>query len=83
MIPSVQFDEIKRGFSIPLSSWLRHELFNLFQNAIIEKSSINHFDIEKKELTKIIENHKNKDIDHKWPIFTIFALFNWRNNQKA
>tara|TARA_Y100001958_G_C21248503_1_gene581331 strand:- start:1109 stop:2983 length:1875 start_codon:yes stop_codon:yes gene_type:complete len=83
MIPSVQFDEIKRGFSIPLSSWLKHELFNLFQNAIIEKSSINHFDIEKKELTKIIENHKNKDIDHKWPIFTIFALFNWRNNQQA
>ena len=83
MMPSVQFDEIKRGFSIPLSSWLRHELFNLFQNAIIEKSSINHFDIEKKELTKIIENHKNKDIDNKWPIFTIFALFNWRNNQQA
>ena len=83
MIPSVRFDELKRGFTIPLSSWLKHELFNLFQNAILDKSSINHFDIEKKELTKLIDNHKNNNIDNKWPIFTIFSLFKWRNNQQV
>ena len=83
MIPSVRFDELKRGFTIPLSSWLRHELFNLFQSAIINKSSIDYFDMEKKELTKLMVNHKIKDIDHKWPIFTIFALLKWRNNQQV
>ena len=79
-IPSVRFDDLKKGFSIPLSLWLRHELFNSFQNAIINKSSLDYFGMEKKELTKLMDNHKNKCFDHKWPIFTIFALSMWRKH---
>ena len=79
-IPLVRFDDLKKGFSIPLSLWLRHELFNSFQNAIINKSSLDYFGMEKKELTKLMDNHKNKCFDHKWPIFTIFALSMWRKH---
>ncbi len=82
-VPSVQFDGIKRGFSIPLSAWLKTELFKPINDTIMHSSNIDYFDIEVNEMEKIFDSHLNDDIDNKWPIFTIYSLFNWRSNQSV
>jgi len=28
----------------------------------------------------MLNSHKNKKNDFKWPIFTLFSLFSWRKN---
>ena len=80
-VPSVEFDDIKRGFSIPLTKWLKTELFKPINDAIMHSPSIDYFDLEVNEMKNIFDSHLNDGIDNKWPIFTIYSLFNWRNNQ--
>ena len=51
-------------------------------DVIIDKNLIQYFGLNENELKKIITEHRN-GTDHKWPIFTIFSLFSWKNNLSA
>ncbi len=67
-------DKFKRGFSVPLDKWLREQLKQPVYDTLLSDSFITTFDIDKEKLQNILNVHKSKKADMKWPIFTLYAL---------
>lgn len=70
----------KKGFSIPMANWLRKGLKKKFKEVLMDDNSIDHFGLNKHMLEKLLIDHEEHRKDNKWPIFTIYSLFIWRNN---
>ncbi len=79
-IPSLPLNTEKKGFSVPLQKWIAEDLIDHFSQVLLDVNSINYFGMNAKEITKLLEEHKNYNFDHKWPIFTIFSIFSWKSN---
>ena len=76
-IPSVKEEAEKKGFSIPLSGWLRQGLKDTVRDQILH-SNLSDFGFEKKAVEKMLNNHFEAKADLKWPIFTLYALTRFR-----
>lgn len=72
-IPQMQDDNVKRGFSIPLSDWIRADLKGVFETTLLE-GNLSNFGFDKKILQNMLKTHHSKEQDLKWPLFTLFAL---------
>lgn len=72
-IPQMQDDNIKRGFSIPLSDWIRQYLKPVFETTLLEGNSSD-FGLDKKVVQKMLETHNSKQQDLKWALFTLYSL---------
>ena len=81
-IPRSPIDNIKRGFSIPLTQWLKQDLKDYFNDILIDKNCIDYFCMNKTSIEILMKNHLESSRDNKWPIFTLYSLFNWKNNLK-
>ena len=81
-IPKSPIDDVKRGFSIPLTKWLTSDLRDSFKNVLLDKKSIEYFDMNTKSIETLMNNHLQFKEDNKWQIFTLFSLFSWKNNLK-
>lgn len=81
-LPQSPIDDVKKGFSIPLSKWIREQLKETFEDSILQEHVLNNFGFSKPAVEKMMKDHLEKKIDHKWPIFTIFALAKWKDNLK-
>lgn len=79
-IPEIQINKIKKGFSMPLTNWLQNDLMEPFSDILMDKTVAYDFGIDQKEIELMLNSHKNKKNDFKWPIFTLFSLFSWRKN---
>ena len=79
-LPNAPIDNIKRGFSVPISDWIKKDLKDKFNEVLHDDSMIQYFGFNKKEISKMLDAHHNNKIDAKSPIFTLFSLFNWKNN---
>ena len=78
--PNIRTDQLKKGFSVPLSKWLREDLFKPISEVLLDNSLNDHFGLNKKELKKMLEDHYASKSDKKWPLFTIYSLFQWKKN---
>ena len=72
LIPSVPDDNVKRGFSVPLSDWIRNGLQEVFQDRL-NASSLQTYGINNNAVNKMLQTHKNGQ-SLKWPLFTLYAL---------
>ncbi len=72
-IPSVKEETNKKGFSIPLSGWLRQDLKEVVKGRLMD-SDLSKFGLEKKGVEKMLHHHFEGKGDLKWPIFTLYAL---------
>ncbi|MGO3183449.1 MAG: asparagine synthase (glutamine-hydrolyzing) [Aequorivita sp.] len=72
-IPSIKEETVKKGFSIPLSGWLRQDLKETVRNQILQ-SDMADFGFERKAVEKMLHHHFEEKADLKWPIFTLYAL---------
>ena len=79
-LPKIPINKTKKGFSIPLTNWLQNDLMKHFSAVLMDKSMAHDFGIDQKEIELMLNSHKNKKNDYKWPIFTLFSLFSWRKN---
>jgi len=79
-LPNPPIDEVKRGFTIPLSKWLREDLKEVVGNSIFDAKFLTTFSINKNNLQKIWDSHQKGEKDYKWPIFTIYSLQQWHQN---
>ena len=66
-------DGIKRGFSIPLTSWLQGDLSEKFKQNIASKIAVFDF-LNPKATTEMLETHLRGEEDLKWPLFTLYSL---------
>lgn len=82
LIHQSPIDNRKRGFSIPLTQWLKEDLKNPVRHQIFNELFINAFNISSSELKLIWEEHQNGIKDHKWLIFSLYSLAIWFRNLK-
>jgi asparagine synthase (glutamine-hydrolysing) len=79
-IPNAPINNVKRGFSIPLSKWLREELKTPVYTVIFNADFLARFQISRENLVKVWEEHQNNQKDHKWFIFTLYSLAKWNQS---
>ncbi|WP_223033963.1 asparagine synthase (glutamine-hydrolyzing) [Hanstruepera marina] len=72
-IPSIPNETVKKGFSIPLSSWIRKDLKTVFSERLLEGDAVK-FGFEKKAIESMLQDHIQEKGDFKWPLFTLYAL---------
>ncbi|GGW60294.1 asparagine synthase (glutamine-hydrolysing) [Winogradskyella epiphytica] len=72
-IPSVPMETVKKGFSIPLSGWLREDLKTLFTERLLD-ADLTSFGFERHAIEQMLQRHADKKQDFKWPLFTLYAL---------
>lgn len=76
-IPMVNEEAVKKGFSIPLTAWLRQDLKETVSEQLL-LSDLSDFGFEKKAVEKMLHHHFEGKEDLKWPIFTLYALTRFR-----
>ena len=80
VVPNAPIDKQKKGFSIPLSDWLRKQLKEPFEDTLFSKSFIESFNISETELQKVWKEHQSQKRDRKWVLFTLYSLAKWKEN---
>jgi len=71
--PQVPKETVKKGFSVPLSKWIREDLKNSFSTTLLEgKSEL--YGFNKNEIEKMLQAHNELKEDLKWPLFTLLSL---------
>ena len=73
-LPESPIDQRKRGFSIPLTQWIREDLYPYFSDHLLDSSFTQAFGIHRPSLETMLLEHKQGKADHKWPLFTMLAL---------
>jgi len=77
---NLHLQQKKKGFSVPMTKWLRKGLKKKFTEVLMDQNLIDHFGLNKFKLENLLNDHMEKRKDNKWPMFTIYSLFIWRNN---
>lgn len=72
-IPSVAEERVKKGFSIPLTAWLREDLKPLFTERLLD-ADLTPFGFDRRAIENMLQLHQSGQHDLKWPLFTIYAL---------
>lgn len=72
-IPSVEEEKAKKGFSIPLSKWIKEDLKEEFSSKLLE-SDFTGLGFDKKQIEQLLKTHIKGEQDLKWPLFTLYAL---------
>lgn len=73
-VPNIQEEKAKKGFSIPLSKWIKEDLKDEFQDSLLNSKQLDSFGFEKKQIEKMLTTHIDGKQDLKWPLFTLYAL---------
>ena len=72
-IPNVVRDDVKKGFSVPLSKWIKEDLNQEFREKLLESNNPS-FGFERKAIENMLQAHLGGKSDHKWELFTIYSL---------
>ena len=77
MLPGEAMDRSKRGFGVPLDSWLRGPLRE-WANELLKPSRLRgegYFD--QSEITEIWDSHLNNRADQMWPLWPVLMFQSW------
>lgn len=83
LIQGTPISHVKKGFSIPLTAWLRKDLKVPVQKTLFDKHFIDTFQLSETELTRIWKMHQRGKKDYKWVLFTLYSLAKWHQQQNA
>lgn len=72
-LPSVPEETVKKGFSIPLTGWLREDLKPVITERLLD-ADLTPYGFERAAIEKMLQMHNNNQQDLKWPLFTLYAL---------
>ncbi|MFK7782442.1 asparagine synthase (glutamine-hydrolyzing) [Psychroserpens sp.] len=81
LIPGTPISHEKKGFSIPLTDWLKKDLKLPVQESLLDKDFIDTFQLSETELRRIWNMHQNGEKDYKWVLFTLYSLAKWHKQQ--
>lgn len=83
LIPGTPISHVKKGFSIPLTAWLRKDLKAPMKQTLFDKQFIDTFQLSEGELLRIWNMHQSGKKDYKWVLFTLYSLAKWYQQQSA
>ena len=81
--PDIKPEKVKKGFSIPLSSWIRKEFKEPFYETLLEKKFCHSFGIDRRLMEQMLNFHLSGNKDYKWPLFTLYSLAIWNKHSRA
>ena len=67
----------KRGFEVPMATWLRTSLKGLFEEAVLKQTDILGLEINRKALSKIFDRHVNGERNFAWGLWPLLSLSLW------
>ena len=77
--PGMKDDNVKRGFTIPLSQWIKEDLKSIFEEKLLD-GNLDQMGFERKPIESMLQAHHNENGDYKWPLYTLYALSETLNN---
>lgn len=69
--------EQKRGFDIPMGSWLRTTLKQTFEQSVIHRDELFGVSIDKKSFQELFNKHLSGEVDLGWGLWPILSLSLW------
>jgi asparagine synthase (glutamine-hydrolysing) len=72
----------KKGFVIPLHKWLRQELRKDVEDKLSDMPSELELLFDKKEISKLLNQHMSGTHDWSWYIWALYSLVNWHNQYR-
>ncbi|MBM84299.1 MAG: asparagine synthase (glutamine-hydrolyzing) [Planctomycetaceae bacterium] len=82
-VPSTFFDNQKRGFSVPLSSWLRGPLKEWAEDLLSPSRLANDGIFDVAEITQLWNQHKREERDWQYLLWSVLAFQTWFDEQKS
>ncbi len=79
--PNIKPQPNKKGFSIPLSSWIRKKFKTQFYEKLLDKNFCNSYGINIKKMEMTLNEHVSNKYDYKWPLFTLYSLSVWNDSR--
>lgn len=73
----------KRGFGIPMNSWLRSSLRAVFEESLLERGEILGVELDATALRRIFERHLSGEMDLAWGLWPLLSLALWERRHLA
>ena len=67
----------KQGFMFPVAYWFRGELFPLLQHVLLNSHFVRHGIFRKKQVNRLLHEHRNNRIDHHVRLWMLLNLEIW------
>jgi asparagine synthase (glutamine-hydrolysing) len=67
----------KRGFEIPMATWLRTSLREMFEEHVLKRTDILGLEINRGVLGKVFERHINGSSNYAWGLWPLLSLALW------
>ena len=75
--PNIPEETSKKGFSVPLGQWIKTDLKTTFQSQLLD-GDLSAYGLERSAIEQMLQTHCKGERDLKWPLFTIYALTQWK-----
>jgi len=72
----------KRGFEVPMGSWLRTSLRERFEETILKRDEILGLEVERKALRELFSLHLTGERDYAWGLWPLLSLALWVDKYK-
>ena len=73
----------KRGFSVPVSKWLRHELHGPLREALLASDSFARARFGEKPVARLLHDHRHGVSDRREELFALWILELWLRQHKV
>jgi asparagine synthase (glutamine-hydrolysing) len=73
----------KKGFTIPISQWLRKDLRKDVEDKLMDMPCELATMFDRKQLTKVVNQHMNKQNDWGWLLWSLYSLVNWHTQHRV
>jgi asparagine synthase (glutamine-hydrolysing) len=67
----------KRGFSVPMSEWLRGPLRPTFEDAVLGRDEIVGLQLDRRAIRELFERHQSGRADYGWNLWLLLSLALW------
>ena len=81
--PKIQPEKRKKGFSIPLTAWIRTAFKEPFYQTLLDNQFCQSYGIEKKTMENMLDLHVAGEQDLKWPLFSLYSLAVWTREGRS
>lgn len=69
----------KRGFEVPMATWLRTSLREMFEEYVLKRTEILGLELNRGSLRRLFEQHINGERNYAWGLWPLLSLTLWIN----
>ena len=82
LYPSIPKQKIKMGFSISLTNWINNQYNEPFKNRLLDNNFHQSIGLDAPLIKTMFDAHESGNRDYKWPLFTLYSLASWLDNER-